>query len=88
MPSFGCKAWGLLSGCASDVGAILGAKLGVPCVIPVKGITGERKGKDYVIMHPDINKWEDCVRLMMRDKSLLGRATISTAPLSTSTQAR
>lgn len=79
MPSLWCEAWGLvvveaqLRGIpviSSDAGAIPKAKLGIPYIIPVKKIMGEREGEgmEYVIEEQDIEHWVERLRGLMTDR--------------------
>jgi glycosyltransferase involved in cell wall biosynthesis len=77
MPSLWCEAWGLVvveaqirgvPVIASDAGAIPEAKLGVPYVIPVNKISGEREGDHYSVKSQNIDPWVEKLRGLMTDR--------------------
>jgi len=78
VPSLWLEAWGLvvveaqLRGIpviSSNRGGIPEAKLGIPHIIPVNGLTGERHGMDnYVIPEQDVGPWETTLTKLMTDR--------------------
>ncbi|KIW11002.1 hypothetical protein PV08_10301 [Exophiala spinifera] len=78
VPSLWLEAWGIvvveaqLRGIpviSSDAGAIPEAKLGIPVIIPVNSLTGERSAEGgYAIPEQDIEPWKEAVTKLMTDK--------------------
>lgn len=77
VPSVWCEAWGLviveaqirgIPVISSDAGAIVESKLGVPHIIPVKRISGERRKGGYYIETQDIDPWVEKLKPLMTDR--------------------
>jgi len=79
VPSLWLEAWGIvvveaqLRGIpviSSDAGAIPEAKLGIPVIIPVNSLTGERSPEGgYAIPEQDIEPWIEAVTKLMTDRN-------------------
>jgi glycosyltransferase involved in cell wall biosynthesis len=77
VPSVWCEAWSLvvveaqirgIPVIASDAGALVEAKLGVPYTVPVKQVTGERNENDYIIPPQDTDQWVETLTKLMTDR--------------------
>ncbi|KAJ4518130.1 hypothetical protein HRR83_003415 [Exophiala dermatitidis] len=77
VPSLWFEAWGIviveaqsrgIPVIASDAGAIPEAKLGIPPIIHVNMLSGERNEEGYVVPEQDIEPWVEALNKLMTDK--------------------